>query len=909
MRDALLLFAVGMCLSNVALSLKICAFNIQSFGEAKANNKKVMGILLQILSRCDLCLVQEVRDSKGEAIQTLVKDLNSFDESNSYSYVESERLGRKTYKEQYVYIYKDNVLKVREHYQYSKLEGEANDTDIFSREPFIVRFHSPTTWDLSAGCSYVTIKGWKAVRLRSDPKFRWLIGDEQDTTVRQKTHCAYDSLQKMEQSFADLLSGAFSETSLPSFRDGDLDFVNLSFDEKFEEDKTGSSHKNIPIPTKEDEVLHQEATGQNTVLCSLESVTVAENDDEQRFDDKNNEEDFLSTGVSVMIKDKTSEEDHKSSDGDPEEEGFVSDDEDEEEDMRRGDKPGDWLMSVHCSEDVWDGNKEDKIFTEGQPLALQGQARNEVQVESESDEELSYFGRFLKGGSEMMIKAEGNEDGDQQREEERQGDSTDSECEDMNIEKNEEEGENLLAQNFTQEDEGLDRDKPVKSTFEFPELSMQNLQDLIAEVNSEKYDKMKDFSGEEHQEAGESFADYPSDLSSCEYMEDGGKDQESDGQKSVENPEEEEEEEEEEADGAESRETNTDKKIMGWDFETEETDNRGKPEMVEHILGSAVAKGCDEEKDDINSYSSSDDEIQMRRSDEEEFSDNMCFQNTDSSMQLDDPQHFRGSRAAFSEWSISDDLNNRNNEIRVDSAAFSIFWGTDVLKTEDFSSDVFNKEAGTSPADVAQGSEMCTNSYSVIHHEDVKTTRASAQGSVDNSFFFNTELESSGINELGQLGDDEYEEERNWELEQERIEAFYKFYNDSDGENGREERKIKVQFCTDPLSQVIQYDTDSSDRESLNSSTDGEEDLSAAETSEELRQPESLKSSSALDSPKMQLSEDVLDLCNTQLCTRKHKCVAVLKLILKMLLVILMGLLIFCLATDQLDWFSHVSSF
>lgn len=31
---------------------------------------------LQILSRCDLCLIQEVRDSKGEAIQALVKDLN-----------------------------------------------------------------------------------------------------------------------------------------------------------------------------------------------------------------------------------------------------------------------------------------------------------------------------------------------------------------------------------------------------------------------------------------------------------------------------------------------------------------------------------------------------------------------------------------------------------------------------------------------------------------------------------------------------------------------------------------------------------------------------------------------------------------------------------------------------------------
>ncbi|KAE8293364.1 Deoxyribonuclease gamma [Larimichthys crocea] len=238
MRTIVLLFVVGLCALNVASSLKICAFNVQSFGESKASNKKVMGILLKILSRCDLCLIQEVRDAKGEAIQTLMKELNRFDKSNSYSHLESKRLGRKTYKEQYVYIYRNNVLKVKEHYQYPKQEADGiNDTDVFSREPFIVRFHSPTTlvkdfvligqhtcprnamkeidqlytvfkgihkmWktdnvmilgDLNAGCSYVTIKGWRAVRLRSDPNFHWLIGDKQDTTVREKTHCAYDRI-------------------------------------------------------------------------------------------------------------------------------------------------------------------------------------------------------------------------------------------------------------------------------------------------------------------------------------------------------------------------------------------------------------------------------------------------------------------------------------------------------------------------------------------------------------------------------------------------------------------------------------------------------------------------------------------------------------------------------------------
>lgn len=43
-------------------------------------------------------------------------------------------------------ISRNNVLKVKEHYQYPKLEGEGNnETDVFSRGPFIVSFHSPST--------------------------------------------------------------------------------------------------------------------------------------------------------------------------------------------------------------------------------------------------------------------------------------------------------------------------------------------------------------------------------------------------------------------------------------------------------------------------------------------------------------------------------------------------------------------------------------------------------------------------------------------------------------------------------------------------------------------------------------------------------------------------------------------
>ncbi|XP_046728154.1 deoxyribonuclease I-like 1-like isoform X1 [Silurus meridionalis] len=272
MRSHLLMCIVGICFSTTALSLKICAFNVQSFGEAKANNKRVMGILTKIISRCDLSLIQEVRDSKGKAVPAMLKNLNRFDKTNVYSHLESKRLGKNSYKEQYIYIYRKDVLMVQEQVYYHELkQTEFNDTETFSREPFIIKIHSPTTvvknfiiighhscprkamheleelfevfqavrkkWktenvmllgDLNADCGYVTNKGRKKLRLRNDPKFLWLITDEQDTTVRDKTHCAYDRIIVHGKS---LISGIVPDSAQPfNFK---MDF-SLTEDEALE---------------------------------------------------------------------------------------------------------------------------------------------------------------------------------------------------------------------------------------------------------------------------------------------------------------------------------------------------------------------------------------------------------------------------------------------------------------------------------------------------------------------------------------------------------------------------------------------------------------------------------------------------------------------------------------------------
>ncbi|XP_023999081.2 deoxyribonuclease gamma-like [Salvelinus sp. IW2-2015] len=180
-------------------------------------------------------LVMEIKDLSGKAFPQLMTKLNSDYSSrkNEYNYVISDRLGRKSYKEQYAFIYRQRLVSVKEVYQYP--DTQPGDEDAFSREPFIVWFSSPKTavqdfviipihttpetsvreinelydvfqdvkqrWtsknviimgDFNADCGYVPKKQWSSIRLRSDSSFLWLTGDTIDTTVKESTDCAYD---------------------------------------------------------------------------------------------------------------------------------------------------------------------------------------------------------------------------------------------------------------------------------------------------------------------------------------------------------------------------------------------------------------------------------------------------------------------------------------------------------------------------------------------------------------------------------------------------------------------------------------------------------------------------------------------------------------------------------------------
>jgi endonuclease/exonuclease/phosphatase family metal-dependent hydrolase len=208
--------------------LKVCSFNVQIFGVNKAKKEDVMDILGKIFRKYDLCLIQEIRDTKDESIAKLLRTINA--KSDTYGMVISDRLGRTNSKEQYAFFYNKKKLSVIDSYHFP----DEDYGDLFEREPFVVRFKAPLApvkdffiagihtqpenakqeiadlvkvyddavdrfkitdgiimGDYNAGCGYFAKKYWKENDLRNDPRFLWLIGDDINTTVGQ-ADCPYD---------------------------------------------------------------------------------------------------------------------------------------------------------------------------------------------------------------------------------------------------------------------------------------------------------------------------------------------------------------------------------------------------------------------------------------------------------------------------------------------------------------------------------------------------------------------------------------------------------------------------------------------------------------------------------------------------------------------------------------------
>ncbi|NXL95884.1 DNAS1 protein, partial [Alectura lathami] len=255
-------------LLHVATALRVSAFNIKAFGDSKMANQTIADFIVSILMEYDITLVQEVRDADLSAVEKLTSQLNSAS-PYPYSFLSSKPLGRTSYKEQYVFIYRSDIVSVLESYYYD--DGcESCGTDIFSREPFIVKFSSPTTqveefvivplhaepsnapaeidaladvytdvinkWatnnvlfmgDFNADCSYVTAVQWPTIRLRSEGSCEWLIPDSADTTV-SSTDCTYDRIVACGSALCQAVESATVNNFQQTFHIQDKDALAIS---------------------------------------------------------------------------------------------------------------------------------------------------------------------------------------------------------------------------------------------------------------------------------------------------------------------------------------------------------------------------------------------------------------------------------------------------------------------------------------------------------------------------------------------------------------------------------------------------------------------------------------------------------------------------------------------------------
>ena len=115
-------------------TIRIATFNIQVFGETKAQDPQVMDILARIVRNFDVVAIQEIRARNQDVVPYFVEQINAA--GRRYDYVIGERLGRSHSKEQYAFIFDTQSLEVDRQQLYTV----ADPDDLLHREPYVALF-------------------------------------------------------------------------------------------------------------------------------------------------------------------------------------------------------------------------------------------------------------------------------------------------------------------------------------------------------------------------------------------------------------------------------------------------------------------------------------------------------------------------------------------------------------------------------------------------------------------------------------------------------------------------------------------------------------------------------------------------------------------------------------------------
>lgn len=197
-------------------NIRIAAWNLQVFGDSKAENETLLSEYAARLSKHDLIFIQEIRDEDGSAFSKLCGKLEG------YSCFSSSRAGRTSIKEEYGVIYNKSKIIINNIIDFNpdiqnrwerpplalnftardSLEADAwiivyvlhakpsdATNEIRNLEQLIgsVTYPVIVIGDLNADCSFYNVSQ------RDFKEWSWVVKDDDDTTVG-KSDCAYDRI-------------------------------------------------------------------------------------------------------------------------------------------------------------------------------------------------------------------------------------------------------------------------------------------------------------------------------------------------------------------------------------------------------------------------------------------------------------------------------------------------------------------------------------------------------------------------------------------------------------------------------------------------------------------------------------------------------------------------------------------
>ena len=117
-------------------TIRIASFNIQDFGDTKANRPEVMATLAEIIRRFHVVALQEISTKNTYHMPNFIRGVNS--SGRKYDFVISDRAGNSNQKEQFAYVFDTEAVEIDRQSVYS-----VGDPDnLLSREPHVATFRT-----------------------------------------------------------------------------------------------------------------------------------------------------------------------------------------------------------------------------------------------------------------------------------------------------------------------------------------------------------------------------------------------------------------------------------------------------------------------------------------------------------------------------------------------------------------------------------------------------------------------------------------------------------------------------------------------------------------------------------------------------------------------------------------------